>query len=127
MVIADDATGSPPATSSFEIPARDDDQDEIAPALEADARMRCARWHGRDADADARGDGEGQFEITRPGGPVPGGVPRRSSSGMNATLDTVVNKVFWYEQLLDAIPVAALGDRSGYELDVHQQAGGAAC
>ncbi|MBI5302728.1 MAG: HAMP domain-containing protein [Chloroflexi bacterium] len=46
----------------------------------------------------------GQFE-TRADAAKHAGDFRKIVDGINRTLDTVVEKIFWYEQLLDAIPV----------------------
>ncbi len=56
-----------------------------------------------DADMLSRSAIEGSFD-TRANASMHGGDFAKIIEGVNRTLDTVVDKIFWYETLLDAVP-----------------------
>jgi len=85
---------------SIDIPIKDD-KDEIAPALSK--MVENVRRLVTDANMLSQAAIEGKFE-TRADATQHDGDYKKVIDGVNDTLDTVVDKVVWYEAIIDAIP-----------------------
>ncbi len=78
-----------------------DEQDEIGPALQT--TIETLRRLIGDANMLSQAAVEGKFEVRADAGQYEGDY-QLIVEGINATLNTVVDKIFWYEALLDSIP-----------------------
>ncbi len=78
-----------------------DDQDEISPALQT--TIETLRRLIGDANMLSQAAVEGKFEVRADASQYEGDY-QLIVEGINATLNTVVDKIFWYEALLDSIP-----------------------
>ncbi len=78
-----------------------DDKDEIAPAI--NKVIENVRRLVNDANMLSRAAIEGKFEVRADASKHEGDF-KNVIDGVNGTLDTVVDKVVWYEAIIDAIP-----------------------
>lgn len=78
-----------------------DEEDEITPAI--NVTINTLKDLIAEAGALAKAAVEGKFETRGNAAKFKGGY-REILEGVNATLDTVVDKTMWYEAIIDAVP-----------------------